>query len=304
MSVLVHPGEGAMAQYAIRCHHVEKEQARIGIQVAKNWVWPYAYSEEALLEIHAQPGFDPETRHYCFLGDQMVGYLITSIAPPERGEAARDAQLDFPRALPGHEGAAGLLLERALKTLARKGVERVTGRVSTMVPEEIRLAETMGFSLSEWGYKVYYSYETGRGKLDLSGDAVEEIDLGKDLDECAELAARWYGRPSDWCRSHLQAWHAAGIVGHFGVREQGRMVAACMVALNEIRPSTAAIYYIYTPDECSLEPMLVNVVNRCVDRSVNNVIADLINEHRQCEPAYQRLGFRKVAEWARCHKAL
>jgi hypothetical protein len=50
--------------------------------------------------------------------------------------------------------------------------------------------------------------------------------------------------------------------------------------------------------------MLAKVVNKCVDYGVQNVIADLINDHRQYEPVYQELGFKKVAEWARCAKDL
>jgi hypothetical protein len=82
------------------------------------------------------------------------------------------------------------------------------------------------------------------------------------------------------------------------------MVAGCMVAPNPIRPSTAAIYYIYTPDERCLRSLLPKVISKCIDFGSHNVIADLINEHRQYEPFYQGLGFKKSAEWARCEKAL
>jgi tRNA A37 N6-isopentenylltransferase MiaA len=88
------------------------------------------------------------------------------------------------------------------------------------------------------------------------------------------------------------------------MRKDGKIIASCMSAPNDVRASTAAIYYIYSPDEDSLQPMLVRVVNECVNFGVDNVIADLINEHRQYEPVYQKLGFRKVAEWARCEKVL
>jgi hypothetical protein len=173
-----------------------------------------------------------------------------------------------------------------------------------MYPSDIRLAEKVGFSINDWGYKVYYSYEMGWGKLNIPTDIAEEVDPKKGLNECAEIAAKWYKRPSEWCRSHLEEWHEAGIITHVGVREQGRMTAACMAAPNDVRPSTAAIFYIYAPDEYSLKPMLEKVVNKCVDYGVHNVIADLINEHRQYEPVYQKLGFKKVAEWARCEKDL
>jgi hypothetical protein len=206
--------------------------------------------------------------------------------------------------IPGHEGAAELLVERVFEVLKRKGVSRVVGRVTTMCPGDIQLAERTGFSISDWGYKVYYSYEMAWGALSMPVDLAEAVDPEADLDECAQLAARWYKRPPAWCRSLLEEWHEAGIITHVGVREGGRLVAACMAAPNEVRPSTAAIYYIYTPDERSLKPMLAKVVNECADYGVHNVIADLIYEHRQYEPVYQALGFQKVAEWARCERAL
>ncbi len=141
-----------------------------------------------------------------------------------------------------------------------------------------------------------------KGKL--PGECAEEINPKIDLDEAAEIASKWYGRPASWCREHLAEWHAAGVLAHPCVRQESRMVAACMAAPNDVRPSTAAIYYIYTPDECSLRPLLRQVVSRCVDDGVKNLIVDLVNEHRKFEPVYQELGFHKVAEWARCERPL
>jgi hypothetical protein len=144
----------------------------------------------------------------------------------------------------------------------------------------------------------------GWGKLDFPSDTAEEIDPGKDLGECAAIALKWYKRSQEWCHSVLTEWHDEGVITHLGVREQGRLIAACMAAPNSVRPSTAAIYYIYAPDERALKPMLAKVVTKCVDYGVQNVIADLVNEHRSYEPVYQELGFQKVAEWARCEKTL
>ncbi len=294
-----------MPEYVLKEYQqgFEQDQVRIGRHVAGNWIWPYAYDLEDLLEVHARPDFDPETRHYCFLGDEMVGYMFSIVPPSGEGEAAT-ATLDFPRLMPGHEQAAELLMDRALETLRRKGVSRVVGRVTTMCPGDIQLAERTGFSIRDWGYKVYYSYEMAWGKLDLPGNPAGEIDPEQDLDACAQLASRWYKRPPDWCRALLAEWHSAGIITHVGVREGEEWIASCMAAPNTVRASTAAIYYIYAPDEHSLIPMLVRVVSQCVDYGVENVIADLIHEHRQYELVYQSLGFKKVAEWARCEMAL
>ncbi len=119
-----------------------------------------------------------------------------------------------------------------------------------------------------------------------------------------KMSTHWYKRSSSWCRSLLEEWHETGIITHLCVREHKRIIAACMVAPNDVRASTAAIYYIYAPEEAVLRPMLVKVVKKCMDYGVLNVIADLVNEHRQYEPVYQDLGFKKVAEWARVEKVI
>lgn len=233
----------------------------------------------------------------------MVGFCLAQIKPSADGKSS-EALLDFPRMLPGHEGAARLLAEKAIETLENKAVSRVYGRVTTMIPADIRLAEDLGFTLTGWGYKVYYAYEMACGKLPGSTDAAQEINPEVELDECAGLAARWYSRSPEWCLANLKEWHAAGIITHLGMRQGGKLVAACLAASNEICPSTAAIYYIYTPAEACLPAMLARAVNACVDYGTHNLIADLVNEHRQYENTYETLGFKKVADWARCEMTL
>ena len=212
-----------MQEYVIKDYQegFEQDQVRIGLKAARNWIWPYAYDLQGLRKVRAQPDFDPDTWHYCFLGDEMVGYVVSRITPSD-DDAVSGAHLDFPRMMPGHEHAAEQLIERALDTLEKKGVSHIMGRVTTMCPGEIQLAEKTGFSISDWGNKVYYSYEMEWGKLDIARAVADEVDPENDLDECAEIAARWYKRPPEWCRSHSREWHEAGIITHLSVRETGK----------------------------------------------------------------------------------
>ncbi len=139
-----------------------------------------------------------------------------------------------------------------------------------------------------------------QGKLDISDRVIEMINPGRDLPDLAELAARWYQQPANWCLQRLLEWHQYGILSHHGIRSQGKWIAACLTAKNVLRHETAANYYIYTPDEESLSSLLASAVNQCCDQGIGHLIADLINEHRLFEPVYLKLGFKKVAEWARC----
>lgn len=294
-----------MQKYVVRDYQkgVESDQARIGIEAARHWVWPFAYDQVDLEKIHAQPDFDPSTRLYCYLNDKMVGFLFFGITPSEESSGAT-AHLEFPRTLPGHKQAAELLVEKTFETLQKKGISRITGRVSTMAPNDIRVAKKTGFSIYDWGYKVYYSYEMDEGKLDIPDNRAREIDPVSDLEACARIATRWYKQPPDWCRARIAEWHELGLIAHLGIWDQEELIAACMTAPNVLRPATAANYYIFAPDENSLKPMLSRVVVKCIEHGTRNVIADLIHEHRQYEPVYQELGFKKVTEWARCEKVL
>lgn len=80
-----------MQKYVIKDYQkgFEQDQAIIGIEVARNWIWPYGYDLEDRLEIHAQPDFDPDIRHYCFLGDEMVGHVFSIVRSPGDGVISR-----------------------------------------------------------------------------------------------------------------------------------------------------------------------------------------------------------------------
>jgi hypothetical protein len=206
--------------------------------------------------------------------------------------------------VPGHEAAAELLVMKALDVLKRKGVNRINGRVTTMCPSDIELAETCGFTLSDWGYKMYYSYETCWGHLNFPGDLAEDINPMTDIAPISELAAHWFKQTPEWCRNLLTTWHEEGILAHVGVRRKDKWISAGLAAVNEIRPSTAALYYIYSPAEDSLTPILVKVIQTCIDNGLINLIVDLVNEHLEYEPVYRKSGFIKVADWARCELSL
>lgn len=290
-----------MRTYVIKSYHprYDLDHVRIGNEVAKGWVWPFAHDLLALQNTHNQPDFDPDLHLYAFVDGEMVGFIFGTIHRQTESSIIQ-AYLNFPRVLNSYEDAEELLMSRALYTLRDKGVSLVTSHVSTMCPNTINVAEKYGFTIKDWGYKVYYDYEMHWGNIRVPHVSVEEMDPGSDLADCSQLAARWYHKSPAWCLEHLSLWHQQGIITHSGIRSDNDWIASCMVAPNEIRPSTAAMYYIYSPDELTLRQLLAYVVQKCIRAGITNLIADLVNEHRPYEPIYQKLGFQKVVEWALC----
>jgi hypothetical protein len=298
-----------MPEYTFKPYHDSyiNDQARIGIEVARQFVWPFAFRVDELRKLHAMPDFDPESRLYCFSGDRMVGYTLWTSRPANDDSIAR-ARIDFPRLLPGHERAAQFLLEKLQDAMKRKNIYIAEMPVTTMMPGSFELAERLGFTPGEKyprGFKVYYAYDLRRGKLDISTYWVNDLDLERDLDETAELASIWYKKPVEWCKNYIEDIEMNEIlIAHLNIRRRDEMVAACVAAPNDHREKLAGIFYIHVKDEEYLLPLIAKVIANCADRGYETLIVDLINEHRVHEATYKSLGFTKAAEWAIYEKTL
>ena len=158
-----------MKKYSIKSYEpdFDREQARIGFEVANSWLWPLAHDEQDLKRIHTQPDFDPETSWYCFDGNMMVGFISMALPSSESTDNPK-AVLFNPRILPNHEETMSLLIEKSLEVLRKKGIRKVEIQVSTMFKNSTALLEGWGFAPSQnrgWGYKIYYSYKMSQGEL-------------------------------------------------------------------------------------------------------------------------------------------
>jgi hypothetical protein len=298
-----------MTKYSIKPYQegFDKEQAHIGLEVAKSWLWPLVHDEQDLKQIHTQANFDPETSWYCFDGNRMVGFISMSVYPSNSADNTK-ALLFFPRCLPGYEQASDLLIGHSLDVLRRKDFRKVETQVTTMIENSAALLEGCGFSPSQdrgWGYKVYYSYNMDQGELNVDAAHVYEVSTAGEYDESVELATIWYKKPKEWCKNHLDEWHATGeVITHPFIRYDGRMVASCMAAPNTVRKDTAAMYFVYVKGAEYLPPLLSRVVHGCIQKGCKTLIADLVNEHRGYGDIYQSLGFVKTADWAVYEKEL
>lgn len=298
-----------MKKYSIKSYQqgFDEEQARIGFDVANSWLWPLAHDEQDLKRTHSQPNFDRESSWYCFDGNRMVGFISMSF--PSRGSTDESkAVLFVPRCLPGYEETSDLLIEQSLEVLRKKGVRKVEIQVSTMFEKSRALLESWGFAPSPdrgWGYKIYYSYEMLQGELCVDAKNVCEANNSEEYDESAELATHWYKMPKDWCKNLLDEWRATGeVITHSFIKHNGKMVASCMAAPNNVRKDIAAIYFVYVKEVEYLPPLLSRVVHGCIQKRCKTLIVDLINEHRSYEDVYRSLGFAKSANWAIYQKEL
>ncbi len=138
-----------MSKYELKNYQIgfEVDQEKIGLEVTKNWDSFHQTSAANLAHFYSQTDFDPETRHYCFYDEKMVGFMISKILPVGEDDLKK-ASLDFPLVLPGYDDAIDLLYEKTISTLKDKGVKIVEGRAGYYWLGTIAKAKKYNFELN------------------------------------------------------------------------------------------------------------------------------------------------------------
>lgn len=118
------------------------QQVAIGSQVLKNYRGRTQASKQQLLELYAQVGFDPETKWYAFLGEDMVGFVTSKI---ENGADETRARLIFPLYFPEYASCVPPLMEQTIATLRQKGVAQITATASKLWGDSCEIATSYAF---------------------------------------------------------------------------------------------------------------------------------------------------------------
>lgn len=280
----------------------EIEEAKIGIQITKNWVWPALHNLEEVRSQILNPRFDPRSRLYAFYKGKMVAfteflqYESTRFTP-------KMAVLFYPRYLPEFQDAARPLILKAIEILHKElDHDTIQMRVTTMIPESIDIARQCKFYETEdrpVGYKIYFSYDLGKEDLDIASDMVENFVPSRDLDEVARVAWIWYKQPVEWCRKNLlREADQYNSFAHLVIRHRNEVIAACFVAPNYYtgRETIAALFYQYALTPEALRPLIAEAIKRSRNAGFKTLIVDVIYDHLCFAPTYLALGFKKAAE--------
>ncbi len=293
-----------MTEYTIKTFQEEfiENQFKIGTEVGKNWQLFGQTSVEGLKEAYSQEGFDPETRLYCFKGEEMVGYL-TSAVLPEQEEGKTIANLSIPMVLEGHEEAIELLMEEALKILKTKGADIVRTGTSETWGNFAKIPE-------KWEYK--YVRDTGiLVNQDISNiTTVEETknvvvyNKERDLDELVQIFVKELGMTEEQAVQNFDLIdNSENILGHYVVRKDDKIVARTYAALDPEEP-TVTIGYIYATDEDAKMELVSKIINASKEKEMKNVQAFLFGGMIAKLEEYEAMGFQKVGKGSLFEKEL
>jgi hypothetical protein len=240
-----------MSDYIIRHYQegYEVEQAKLGSKVVKDWINAHQTSADRLKEVYSQPNFDPETRHYCFKDDKMVGFLTSRIIEDDEADVKK-ASLVFPSVLPGNEDAVDLLYKTAIKTLQDKGAKKVETYASALCGNQVELANKYGFNFVKDVENIVYSLQisniddsvdtSGIRKFEFEKDGEKWLEIFKQLDNLDEERLKQY--------KDTLTEEEENVVAHLVIEEEGEIVGTTLLYRNPIKKNAANLAMTYVTD--------------------------------------------------------
>lgn len=284
-----------MEEYTLKNYQkgFEDDQAKVGIEVAQSWKYAHQTSADRLKEIYSLPEFDPETRHYCFEKDKMVGFLTSKVIEPKE-DGKRRASLVFPSVLPGYEKAADLLIEKAFETLKKKDVEVVETYVSAISGNNYDLAK-------KWDYKhiqdidnIVFILNGWEIKADLDTSKIRKFDHEKDFDKWLSLVKEYDGLTDEQTEQLVKELknEQDNIVAHLVIEEDEEIVGTTMIFRNEIKPSTANLAYTYVTNAEYLKMLATKVKEIGVKKDIDMFFIWLFRGRLKLRKYFDELNFK------------
>lgn len=283
--------------YTIKSYQEEvlDAQERVGKEVTKNWKSFAQTPVDQLKQAYSQPDFDPETRHYCFVNGELVGFLTSKVE-----EDGKKASLEFPLVLPGHEEAESLLFEKALDVLRKKGVKTVQTRVSEGWGKTVEMAKKWGYTFVE-ELAIMYSMPVSTAQIkDIPGlEEITNYEHEKDFEQMVDIFVKDFNMTPEHARTNFETLENAGdkVVAHLVMRKDGTIIGRAL-ALRHHDPTKAFTGAIYVTEENQRKLLLTKILTICKEKGMKTldtmISRDLLPQKDQLITLYESLGFTRT----------
>ena len=287
-----------MSDYEIKPYdesYIEK-QVEIGNYFAQKWITYGQSSVEQVKELYSRDNFDPETRLYCFKGEEMVGYIGATIQDLEE-EKIKRAQTRLAFVLPGHEEAFGLLCNKLFEVLKEKEVSEIQTPQTKFLDNYIELAEDYGFSKLRTVNEIFIGKPAKMANMDLDVE-VSEYNHETDAEELKEMFFKAY---ENFGREGIENYvnrmaENENLYTRRSIKKDGKLAAFCNAGrmLNE---GYGQIQTLIGIDREHKKYAILDVMNK-IEKKVDNVVVYLNPANPlELEEAedFVSLGFEKVA---------
>ncbi len=287
-----------MSDYKIKPYNeafIEK-QVEIGNYYAQKWITYGQSSVEQVKEVYSRDSFDPETRLYCFKGDEMVGYIGANIQDIEEEKIKRaHSRLAF--VLPGHKEAFALLCNELFDVLKKKEVAEIHTPQTKFLDNYIELAEDYGFSKLRTVNEIFIGKPEKMIKMELDAETSDynhETDA-KELKEMFFKAYENFGR--EGIENYVNRMvENENLYTKRSVKKAGKLLAFCNAGrmLNE---GYGQIQTLIGVDREHKKYAILDVM-KIIEKEVDNIVVYLNPSNPlELEEAedFVSVGFEKVA---------
>ncbi len=268
-------------------------QERVGTTVTKDWTFFAQTPADQLEQAYSQPDFDPETRHYCFKDDELVGFLTSSV------EEGGKASLEFPLVLPSHKEAESLLFEKAVDVLRQKGVKTVRTRVSEGWGNTVDMATKWGYTFAEELAVVYrITVDTITIKEVPGLEKITDYEHEKDFEQMVDIFVTTYNMTPEHARTNFEMIENAGdkVVAHLVMRKEGKIIGRALV-LRHNDPLQAYTGTIYVTEENQRALLLTKILQICKEKKIKTLDApiagELLPQKDEYIALYESFGFTR-----------
>ncbi|MFX0064020.1 MAG: hypothetical protein ACFFC7_17760 [Candidatus Hermodarchaeota archaeon] len=118
-----------MVEFKIYDESRLKEHIKLVLEVTKDWDWkPWYPDEDQLMATYSREGFTPDTRHYAYDGEELVGFISSGV--DDVIEGVQFGSFHIPFIKKGYEHLEDELFSKTINTLKERGVEAI--RTTTM----------------------------------------------------------------------------------------------------------------------------------------------------------------------------
>ncbi|MBK5112549.1 MAG: hypothetical protein KGD59_01700 [Candidatus Heimdallarchaeota archaeon] len=171
--------------------------------VIKDWNWVIWYPNKAsLTESYSRVGFSPETRHYAFDGDKMVGFLSSTIEREIEGVSFGSLHIPFIRK--GYEHIEEELVKKTIETLKSKGAQAIRSFAMPGWGNTIQILEKHGFKEKKLlSYATMFSVDLLVKDDYKKSENIEELDLPRDKQKLIKLVVKESKQPKEVVERYL-----------------------------------------------------------------------------------------------------
>ena len=155
-----------------------KDQVRLGFEATRDWVSTGQLPASVIKRIYnSNEDFTPETRHYAFKDDEMVGYVISAV--DREIDGIKEASMQFPKMPSKDKEIEKILMEKTLTVLKEKGANILWTRVEI----NSKTKDQMESFVEEYGFEFEYNNDYRRALIDLDKFDVENFESDLPIEE-------------------------------------------------------------------------------------------------------------------------